>query len=144
MTTRLRLVLASMVVTGSLLFASSGVAVAADPSAPGASTCVECCKGDAVCEALAGLEDMRATIVELAPPGGLTKALLAKINSIEASVLRLNVTAALNQLDALGYDLGYLQTQPQTGGSDNRSYTALSNIMKTKHDTVKNSISNIR
>jgi hypothetical protein len=28
--------------------------------------------------------------------------------------------------------------------SDNRSYTMLSNIMKTKHDTVKNAISNIR
>jgi hypothetical protein len=27
---------------------------------------------------------------------------------------------------------------------ENRSYTAISNIMKTKHDTVKNSISNIR
>jgi hypothetical protein len=27
---------------------------------------------------------------------------------------------------------------------ENRSYTAISNIMKTKHDTVKNSISNVR
>ena len=34
-----------------------------------------------------------------------------------------------------------LQSQMQ---SENRSYTAVSNIMKTKHDTVKNSISNIR
>lgn len=34
-----------------------------------------------------------------------------------------------------------LQTQMQ---SENRSYTAVSNIMKTKHDTVKNSISNVR
>ena len=28
--------------------------------------------------------------------------------------------------------------------NENRSYTAVSNIMKTKHDTVKNSISNVR
>jgi hypothetical protein len=28
--------------------------------------------------------------------------------------------------------------------NDNREYAAVSNIMKTKHDTVKNSISNIR
>jgi len=28
--------------------------------------------------------------------------------------------------------------------ADQRFYTAVSNIMKTKHDTVKNSISNIR
>jgi hypothetical protein len=27
---------------------------------------------------------------------------------------------------------------------ENRQYTAVSNIMKTKHDTVKNSISNVR
>jgi hypothetical protein len=28
--------------------------------------------------------------------------------------------------------------------NENRQYTMVSNIMKTKHDTVKNSISNIR
>jgi hypothetical protein len=27
---------------------------------------------------------------------------------------------------------------------ENREYTAISNIMKTKHETVKNSISNVR
>ena len=37
----------------------------------------------------------------------------------------------------------YLQLQSQMQ-NENRSYTAISNIMKTKHDTVKNSISNIR
>jgi hypothetical protein len=34
-----------------------------------------------------------------------------------------------------------LQTQMQ---NENRQFTAISNIMKTRHDTVKNSISNIR
>jgi hypothetical protein len=29
-------------------------------------------------------------------------------------------------------------------GSSNRSYSTIGNIMKTKHDTVKNSISNVR
>ena len=29
-------------------------------------------------------------------------------------------------------------------GTAARSYTAISNVMKTKHDTVKNSISNVR
>jgi len=28
--------------------------------------------------------------------------------------------------------------------AENRAYTAVSNIMKTKHDTVKNTISNVR
>lgn len=41
------------------------------------------------------------------------------------------------------FNLQYLQLQSQMQ-HENRSYTATSNIMKTKHDTVKNSISNVR
>lgn len=43
----------------------------------------------------------------------------------------------------MSFNLQYLQLQNQMQ-HENRSYTAISNIMKTKHDTVKNSISNIR
>jgi hypothetical protein len=43
----------------------------------------------------------------------------------------------------MSFNLQYLQLQSQMQ-NENRSYTAVSNIMKTKHDTVKNSISNIR
>lgn len=43
----------------------------------------------------------------------------------------------------MSFNLQYLQLQNQMQ-SENRSYTAVNNIMKTKHDTVKNSISNIR
>ena len=43
----------------------------------------------------------------------------------------------------MSFNLQYLQLQ-QKMQNENRSYTAVSNIMKTKHDTVKNSISNIR
>jgi hypothetical protein len=43
----------------------------------------------------------------------------------------------------MSFNLQYLQLQSQMQ-AENRSYTAVSNIMKTKHDTVKNSISNIR
>jgi hypothetical protein len=43
----------------------------------------------------------------------------------------------------MSFNLQYLQVQSQMQ-NENRSYTALSNIMKTKHDTVKNSISNVR
>lgn len=41
------------------------------------------------------------------------------------------------------FDMQYLQLQSQMQ-HENRSYTAISNIMKTKHDTVKNSIQNVR
>jgi hypothetical protein len=43
----------------------------------------------------------------------------------------------------MSFNLQYLQLQSRMQ-HENRSYTAISNIMKTKHDTVKNSISNIR
>jgi hypothetical protein len=43
----------------------------------------------------------------------------------------------------MSFNLQYLQLQSQMQ-NENRSYAAVSNIMKTKHDTVKNSISNIR
>lgn len=43
----------------------------------------------------------------------------------------------------MSFNLQYLQLQSQMQ-HENRSYTAISNIMKAKHDTVKNSISNIR
>lgn len=43
----------------------------------------------------------------------------------------------------MSFNLQYLLLQTQMQ-NENRSYTAVSNIMKTKHDTVKNSISNIR
>lgn len=43
----------------------------------------------------------------------------------------------------MSFNLQYLQLQSQMQ-NENRAYTAVSNIMKTKHDTVKNSISNIR
>lgn len=43
----------------------------------------------------------------------------------------------------MSFNLQYLQLQSQMQ-HENRSYTAISNIMKTKHDTIKNSISNVR
>lgn len=43
----------------------------------------------------------------------------------------------------MSFNLQYLQSQSPMQ-PENRSYTAVSNIMKTRHDTVKNSISNVR
>jgi len=54
----------------------------------------------------------------------------------------LNATKAMQETQ-MSFNLQYLQLQSQMQ-SENRSYTAVSNIMKTKHDTVKNSISNVR
>ncbi|MCY7422217.1 MAG: hypothetical protein LH478_10810 [Chitinophagaceae bacterium] len=43
----------------------------------------------------------------------------------------------------MSFNLQYLQLQSQMQ-HENRAYTAVSNIMKTKHDTVKNSIGNVK
>lgn len=54
----------------------------------------------------------------------------------------LNATKQMQETQ-MSFNLQYLQLQNQMQ-HENRSYTAISNIMKTKHDTVKNSIANVR
>ncbi len=41
------------------------------------------------------------------------------------------------------FNLYYLQLQEQMA-AENRSYTAMSNVLKARHDTVKNAIGNLR
>jgi hypothetical protein len=43
----------------------------------------------------------------------------------------------------MSFNLQYLQLQQKMQG-DNRQFTTISNVMKTKHDTTKNAINNIR
>jgi hypothetical protein len=52
----------------------------------------------------------------------------------------------LDLLDAdanMSFNMQYLMLQ-QHMQDENRRFTLLSNIMKTKHDTAENSISNVR
>ena len=53
-----------------------------------------------------------------------------------------NATKAIQEMQ-ISFNMQYLQLQQQMQ-NENRSYTAVSNIMKTKHDTAKNSVSNVR
>ena len=71
------------------------------------------------------------------PQHGIVNSLNAKVDAATRSVLDGNTTPALNQIDAFMHEVDALE-------SSGRIYSAVSNIMKTKHDTVKNSISNIR
>lgn len=67
----------------------------------------------------------------------------AKMDALAAQGERaLSATKDMEE-QQMSFNLQYLQLQSQMQ-HENRSYTAVSNIMKTKHDTVKNSISNIR
>lgn len=45
--------------------------------------------------------------------------------------------------DSQAFNLYYLQLQEQIS-AENRQYSALSNVLKARHDTVKNAIGNIR
>jgi Ulp1 family protease len=63
-------------------------------------------------------------------------------NSPDGSADLLAATQEMQETQ-MSFNLQYLQLQSQMQ-HENRSYTAVSNIMKTKHDTVKNSINNIR
>lgn len=65
---------------------------------------------------------------------------VAKARRSQADLLKATENMQETQMS---FNLQYLQLQSQMQ-NENRSYTAVSNIMKTKHDTVKNSISNIR
>jgi hypothetical protein len=83
-------------------------------------------------------------------PRGLSTAELAEAQRyvawLRASAARLDALAAKGesaQETQMSFNLQYLQLQSQMQ-NENRQFTAVSNIMKTKHDTVKNSISNIR
>lgn len=53
-----------------------------------------------------------------------------------------DVTTQLKEMQ-MSFNMQYLQLQQQMQ-NENRSYTAISEIMKAKHDTAKNSVGNIR
>jgi hypothetical protein len=57
-------------------------------------------------------------------------------------LMPMNSAFAAESPPSTGGDAG--QTSSTTTDTTSRSYAAISNIMKTKHDTVKNSISNVR
>lgn len=54
----------------------------------------------------------------------------------------MNATKQMQETQ-MSFNLQYLQLQ-NSMQDENRQYAAVSNILKTKHDTVKNSINNVR
>ena len=74
-------------------------------------------------------------------------AIVAKVKALANAQGSVGAAAAIDAAPTLerqmAFNQQYLELRRQME-RENRSYTAVSNIMKTKHDTVKNSISNIR
>ncbi|MEL6544240.1 MAG: hypothetical protein AAFQ82_06415 [Myxococcota bacterium] len=71
--------------------------------------------------------------------GGGVDALAA---SGDSSAILMQETRQMQELNQ-SFNLQYLSLQ-QNMQSENRQFTTLSNIMKTKHDTAKNAINNVR
>jgi hypothetical protein len=92
----------------------------------------------AECDALAGA----AVRIVGASAGGdaLAAAATAALGQSQAALMQ--ATQGMQEMQ-MSFNLQYLQLQNSMQNA-NRQFTMVSNIMKTKHDTVKNSISNIR
>ena len=86
--------------------------------------------------------------------GAIIGRVVPNLDAVEAVALTDYVLAAIAAGEAgpppgeppdrqVNYNFQYAQLQPQMQ-HENRSYTAISNIMKTKYDTLKNSITNVR
>jgi len=68
---------------------------------------------------------------------------LESIQTLASSPADLFASAKLMEEMQMSFNLQYLELQ-QEMQNENRQFTMVSNIMKTKHDTAKNSINNIR
>src|SRR6266849_4608514 len=87
-----------------------------------------------------GLTSAEATSLTRYTLGGIGGGGAAASGSSETGPMH---TTKSMQETQMSFNLQYLQLQSQMQ-SESRTFTAISNIMKTKHDTVKNSISNVR
>ena len=74
--------------------------------------------------------------------GGVFGAVESNAAAGDSSAQLMLATKEMQEMNQ-SFNLQYLQLQ-QKMQSDNRQFTLLSNIMKTKHDTAKNAINNVR
>ena len=75
-------------------------------------------------------------------PGGYLGDVAHQAAGGSASAQMMMATQQMQEMNQT-FNLQYLNLQ-QKMQDENRSYTALSNIMKTKHDTAKNALSNLK
>ena len=64
-----------------------------------------------------------------------------KINSAKTPPTQIALTAALNQ--SANQNIYFIELQERIS-AESRNYSAISNVLKARHDTVKNAIGNIR
>lgn len=137
-----------------LVFMLATTAISREPRQNGSSA-------PAKAEALKAVNDSATNLAELEKTHGNTVELFDKVSSLysalekkaaEAGKIAAQKNASQAQLmqaiqqmqeTQMSFNLQYLQLQ-NSMQNENRQFTMVSNIMKTKSDTAKNSISNIR
>ncbi len=97
---------------------------------------------------IAQMGGQRSGIVPPPPPplpGARPLAPRAQMAAGTASPSTATLVLATKEMQEMNtsFNLQYLQLQ-QKMQSDNRKFTVISNVMKTKHDTAKNAINNVR
>ncbi len=90
-------------------------------------------------------EKLSTMYSELSKKAALVAKLAGSLNASSGGNSEAQLMAATQQMQEtqMSFNLQYLQLQEQMQ-RENQQYTAVSNILKTKHDTVKNAINNIR
>src|SRR6516162_5987855 len=104
-----------------------------------------------IAEAIQTLDEADADLLKLIEIEQRLVAFTAQVGTLLAEFgasfaeCQVKLLEAIRQMQEtqMSFNLQYLQLQSQMQ-NENRQYTAVSNILKTKHETVKNSISNIR
>ena len=108
-----------------------------DDAAPPAAVCSECCEGDAVCQTLAGLADLRGMVEAGVPEQGLANSLEVKVDAATRSVLAARYGPALRQLDAFDHEVTAAGTAGRLG------FDFLSKILAASHEMKKSIIANL-
>jgi hypothetical protein len=78
----------------------------------------------------------------LASGGGITDAVAKRAQGGDASSQLMMATQQMQEMNQT-FNLGYLQLQ-QSVQNESRKFTVVSNVMKTKHDITRNTLSNLK
>jgi hypothetical protein len=118
------------------LLPSTLFAATADDAVSPAAVCIECCEGDAVCQALASLAELRITVETTVPDRGIANSLEVKVDAATASVLAGRYGTALKHLDAFGNEVS-------AKGSANPP-PDWSKFVQALHEITKGIVANLR
>jgi hypothetical protein len=132
-----KLVITAIVIGAGVLALSAAPLLAADQPTLATPTCVVCCEDGGLCQALADLADLRATVDELVQEAGIATSLDSKLDVARAAVLASKITPAVDQLDAFGNEVAGLEDAAKLS-------EPVSNALKAKNDELKTIVNNIR